>query len=73
LTEHYGQLLALNSVNSTTNQPFLSDEEIEQIARQDHPTIPPSRLKNLFHLEHPRHKLPQFTRRLCTFKTERGL
>jgi hypothetical protein len=69
----YGQLLALGSVRAEDGQPLLSDERIEQIADQEPPTIPDMILRTLFHLDKPFYKLPQFTRRLRTFKAERGL
>jgi AAA domain (dynein-related subfamily) len=69
----YGQLLALGSVSDEQGQPLLSDEKIEQIANQEQPTIPEASLTALFHLDKPFYKLSQFTRRLRTFKAERGL
>jgi hypothetical protein len=69
----YGQLLSLGSVNDSSGQAVLTDEEIEQIVAQDQPVVATSKLNTLFHLTHPTYKLPQFTRRLRTFKAERGL
>jgi len=69
----YGQLLALGSVCMVDGQTFLSDTEIEQIANQNQPQVPSTQLTELFHLTHPGVWLPQFTRRLRTFKAERGL
>jgi len=69
----YGQLLALGSVSAEDGQPLLSDERIEQIAGQEPPAVPEVTLSTLFHLDKPFYKLPQFTRRLRTFKAERGL
>jgi hypothetical protein len=69
----YGQLLALGSVSAEDGQPLLSDERIEQIAGQEPPAVPEVTLSALFHLDKPFYKLPQFTRRLRTFKAERGL
>lgn len=69
----YAQLLALGSVSSSEGQPLLSDEEIEQIARQDRPEIPAHKLSEIFHLAHALYRLPQFTRRLRAYKAERGL
>ncbi|HEU5230508.1 MAG TPA: AAA family ATPase [Ktedonobacteraceae bacterium] len=69
----YGQLLALGSVSTGGGKPFLSDEEIEQIAKQDRPEVPAHKLTEIFHLEHPVDRLPQFTRRLRAYKAERGL
>ncbi len=68
-----GQLLALGSSYDEENRPYLSDAQIEHIAAQDQPEIPLAILTNLFHLNHPMYALPQFTRRLRTFKAERGL
>ena len=69
----YGQLLALGSVSAEDGQPLLSDERIEQIAGQEPPAVPEATLSALFHLDKPFYKLPQFTRRLRTFKAEREL
>lgn len=69
----YGQLLSLSSVSNGNGQAILSDEEIEQIAGQNPPTVPAAKLAELFHLAHTGYKLPQFTRRLRAFKAERGL
>lgn len=67
------ELLSLGSVNDSSGQVVLTDEEIEQIVAQDQPVVASSKLNTLFHLVHPTYKLPQFTRRLRTFKAERGL
>jgi hypothetical protein len=69
----YGQFLALGSVSMVDGQTFLSDTEIEQIANQNQPQVPPTKLTELFHLTSLDARLPQFTRRLRTFKAERGL
>jgi len=69
----YGQLLSMGSVIGSDGQAVLTDEEIEQIAAQNQPAVALSKLSTLFHLAFPTYKLPQFTRRLRTFKTERGL
>jgi hypothetical protein len=69
----YGQLLALGNVHDSHDQPFLTDEKIEHIATQDHPQIASELLIQLFHLDRASYALPQFTRRLRTFKAERGL
>jgi hypothetical protein len=69
----YGQLLSLGSVTDSDGQAVLTDEEIEQIVAQDQPVVASSKLNTLFHLAHPTNKLPQFARRLRTFKAERGL
>lgn len=69
----YGQLLVLGSVSTGEGQPLLTDEEIEHIAKQDRPEVPAHKLAEIFHLEHPAGRLPQFTRRLRAYKAERGL
>ena len=69
----YGQLLALGSVSDENGQSLLSDERVEQIVKQEPPVVPETTLNALFHLDKPLHKLPQFARRLRTFKAERGL
>ncbi|HEY4036867.1 MAG TPA: AAA family ATPase [Ktedonobacteraceae bacterium] len=69
----YAQLLALASVHDEENHPYLSDAQIDRIAALDQPEIPAAALTDLFHLNYPISPLPQFTRRLRTFKAERGL
>ena len=69
----YGQLLSLSNVSQGNGQAFFTDEEIEKIAAANPPDISNDRLKRLFHLDYPVYKLPQFTRRLRAFKSERGL
>ncbi|MDQ2886757.1 MAG: AAA family ATPase [Chloroflexota bacterium] len=69
----YGQLLALGGVSDEQGQALLRDEKIEQIANQEQPAISEATLIALFHLDKPFYKLPQFARRLRTFKAERGL
>ncbi len=72
-TRLYGQLLSLGSITADNGQPVLSDEEIEQIAASNQPIIAGGKLRNLFHLDYPGIPLSQFSRRLRTFKAERGL
>lgn len=67
------QLLALSSVCNEQGQPYLTDADVERITEQNVPTVDPGILSGIFHLEQPRYPLPQFTRRLRTFKAERGL
>lgn len=69
----YGQLLSLSNVNDDNGKPFLTDEQVEQIAAQDNPTIDASILTRMFHLDHSHYRLPLFTKRLRAFKVERGL
>lgn len=68
-----GHLLALSNVNGDNGEPFLADEQVEQIAKQENPTVDASLLTELFHLDQPFYRLPQFTKRLRIFKAERGL
>ncbi|GHO56058.1 AAA family ATPase [Ktedonobacter robiniae] len=68
-----GQLIALGSVHDNQNKPILSDEEVERIVAQDQPQVSLDVLNWLFHFESPLPALPQFPRRLRSFKAERGL
>ena len=54
-------------------QPFLSIEQIEQITAADTPLVPAPMLNDLFHLDTPPIRLPQFARRLLGFKATLGL
>jgi len=67
------QLEALNSVVGTHGNPFLSDDEVERLVEQEKLQIATEVLTAIFHLDHSPFRLPQFTRRLRTFKAERGL
>ena len=69
----YGQLLSLSNVNNANDEPFLSDEQVEQIASQENPTLDGRLLTQLFHLDQPHVRLPLFTKRVRAFKAERGL
>lgn len=69
----YAQLLAIGSVINDQGQPSLSDEHIEHIAAADTPQVPAPILSDLFRLDSPSMRLPQFTHRLRVFKAERGL
>ncbi|EFH80234.1 AAA family ATPase [Ktedonobacter racemifer] len=69
----YRQLLAFGSVSDEQGQPYLNDIEIERIAAKAPHTVPAASLRGLYHLDHELPVLPQFTRRLRTFKAERGL
>ena len=69
----YAQLLALAGVQNEQGQSMLTEAQVEQIANQDKPTVPDDILSDLFHLRFPCPLLPQFVRRLRTFKAERGL
>lgn len=67
------QLEAFNNVVNDTGNPFLTDDEVERLSEQEKPQIAPEALTAIFHLDQHRYALPQFTRRLRTFKAERGL
>lgn len=69
----YAQLLAFGGLINEQGQPFLHDEQIEQIVAADTPQVPAPVLSELFHLNSPLMRLPHFTRRLRVFKAERGL
>ncbi len=65
----YGQLLSLSRVGTE----YLTDEAVEAIARSSPPAVPQETLAGLFHLNTPAYRFVHFTRRLRTFKAERGL
>ena len=68
-------LSAISNVLDHQGQPYLADEEVEQLLdlEDEEPQLAPALLNKIFHLDRPLYKLPQFTRRLRTFKAERGL
>jgi MoxR-like ATPases len=68
-------LTALSMVVDNNGQQYLDDEQVEQLLdlEDEEPQLAPALLKAIFHLERPLYKMPQFTRRLRTFKAERGL
>lgn len=69
-----GQLLSLSSVLQDENgQPLLANLQTELTGDQDLPTLSPTLLNQLFHLQRPTYRLSQFTRRLQAFKAERGI
>jgi DNA polymerase III delta prime subunit len=69
-----GQLLALSRILQDENgQPLFSDLQIELMADHDLPELPRTLLTQIFHLHRPMYRLPQFTRRLREFKSERGI
>ena len=75
-TRLYAQLIALSNVTDELGHQLLTDEQVEDLARTNTPDVPSRILPQLFHLsstEYTPYKLPQFTRRLRTFKIERGL
>jgi len=67
------QLEALNTAVDDNGRPLLTDEDVESLSEQDKPQIAAEKLVAIFRLDHLPFQLPQFTRRLRTFKTERGL
>jgi len=67
------QLEALSAVVDNSSNPFLTEDQVEHLAEQEKPQIAAEALTAIFHLDQPRYTLPQFTRRLRTFKAERGL
>lgn len=69
----YGQLLSLAGIYDEAGQQVLTDTRVEQISNQDRPEVPATILAKLFHLQAETDPLPQFTRRLRSFKAERGL
>lgn len=67
------QLLALSRVVAEDGTPYLSDDEVEDMVNSTRPAVSSEKLGGLFHLAEPGGRLPQFIRRLRTFKAERGL
>ncbi len=67
------QLEALGSVRYVDGNALLSEDEIERLAEQAEPQVSREVLKEEFRLDEGRIVLPQFARRLRTFKAERGL
>jgi len=70
LTAH---LEALSSIVNREGQHLLSDEDIEDLLAQEEPYIVPEILSEIFHFDHLPYRLPQFVRRLRTYKAEHGL
>jgi hypothetical protein len=73
-------LEALHRIINSQGESLLADEAIERLLdeEEDLSLIVPELLTSellteAFHLDHPPYKLPQFTRRLRTFKAEHGL
>ncbi len=69
----HAHLLKLGGITYRNGQPLLTDREIDQILAQERPVVSEECLREAFHLEDPVVALPQFARRLRTFKVERGL
>ena len=67
------QLEALGRIVAGDGQPLLTDEVIEQQILQPIPSVAEAVLTQVFYLDVPGLPVPQFARRLRTFKTERGL
>jgi MoxR-like ATPase len=66
-------LEALGAIVDKNGQTLLSDEEIEQLQEEEGLQLAPEVLTEAFHLEHAPYRLPHLSRRLRTFKAERGL
>ncbi len=73
-------LEALHRIVNSQGGPLLSDEAIERLLDEEvelsiavPELLPPELLAEAFRLDHPPYKLPQFMRRLRTFKAEQGL
>ncbi len=67
------QLEALSRVMDAEDSPALSNEQLEDLAGMDKPQVEAEVIKKVFHLDNTPLELPQFVRRLRTFKAERGL
>ena len=73
-------LEVLHRIVNDQGEPLLSDEAIERLLDEEEELsiivpeiLTPELLTEAFHLDHPPYKLPQFMRRLRTFKAEQGL
>ncbi len=73
-------LEALHRIMNSQGEPLLSDEAIERLLDEEvelslvvPELLPPELLTEAFRLDHPPSILPQFMRRLRTFKAEQGL
>lgn len=66
-------LEVLGAIVDANGQALLSDEEIEQLQEEEGLQLAPEVLSEAFHLEHAPYRLPHLSRRLRTFKAERGL
>ncbi|GHO76993.1 hypothetical protein KSD_47640 [Ktedonobacter sp. SOSP1-85] len=66
-------LEALSNIVEPEHGQLLTDEEVEALLGEEEPAIPAGILHVAFHLDHPAYKLPQFARRLRTYKAEHGL
>lgn len=66
-------LEALGAIVDVNGKALLSDEEIEQLQEEEGLQLAPEVLSEAFHLEHAPYRLPHLSRRLRTFKAERGL
>src|SRR6266487_4483738 len=73
-------LEALHRIVNSQGEPLLSDEAIERLLDEEEELsiivpelLPPELLTEAFRLDHPSYKLPQFMRRLRTFRAEHGL
>ncbi len=70
LTSH---LEALSNVVNEEGKQLISVEEVESLLEQEEPVVNIERLSEIFHLTNLPYKLPQFMRRLHTYKAEHGL
>ncbi|GHO49641.1 AAA family ATPase [Ktedonospora formicarum] len=66
-------LEALSNIVESEQGQLLTDEEVEILLGLDEPAVSANILQVAFHLNHPAFKLPQFARRLRSYKAERGL
>ena len=73
-------LEVLHRITNSQGEPLLADEAIERLLDEEEELsiivpeiLTPELLTEAFHLDHPSYKLPQFMRRLRTFKAEQGL
>lgn len=69
----HAQLLKLGNVTQRNSLPIMTEQEIDRTLAQNQPTVPAEHVRDLFYLDQPIAALPQFSRRLRTFKVERGL
>lgn len=70
LTAH---LEALHTILDADGADLISDDDLDDLLAQEEPSIAPEILHEIFHLDHPAYRLPQFARRLRMYKAEHGL
>jgi hypothetical protein len=66
-------LEALSNVVNEEGKQLVSVEEVESLLEQEEPVVNIEQLSGIFHLTKLPYKLPQFMRRLHTYKAEHGL